>query len=81
MYDEISARLRATELPAARRTSNGSASTFLATTEGALDRLESHTRLRESGWTGRVVPTFRPDDVVDPDRAGFHAHVVELGEL
>ena len=27
------------------------------------------------------MPTFRPDDVVDPDRAGFHAHVVELGEL
>ena len=24
-----------------------------------------------SGWAGRVVPTFRPDDVVDPDRPDF----------
>ena len=63
------------------RSSNGSAIEFLATTEGALDRLEPHARLRDSGWTGRVVPTFRPDDVVDPDRAGFLPHVVELGEL
>ena len=55
--------------------------TFLATTDGALDPLESHARLRQSGWTGRVVPTFRPDDVVDPDRPGFHAHVAALGEL
>src|SRR6202034_941110 len=54
---------------------------FLATTEGALDRLDSHARLKESGWKGRVVPTFRPDDVVDPDRAGFRANVVALGEL
>ena len=54
---------------------------FLATTDGALDRLEQHARLRQSGWKGRVVPTFRPDDVVDPDREGFHSHVVELGEL
>ena len=54
---------------------------FLATTEGALDLLEPHARLRQSGWSGRVVPTFRPDDVVDPDRAGFLSHVVELGEL
>ena len=54
---------------------------FLATTDGALDTLESHARLRQSGWTGRVVPTFRPDDVVDPDRPGFHAHVATLGEL
>jgi glucuronate isomerase len=54
---------------------------FLATTEGALDPLSSHTSLRESAWPGRVVPTFRPDDVVDPDRSGFSANLAELGEL
>ena len=28
-----------------------------------------------------MVPTFRPDDVVDPDRPDFHAHVAALGDL
>ena len=54
---------------------------FLATTDGALDQLAQHVRLRRSGWEGRVVPTFRPDDVVDPDRAGFRSNVAALGEL
>lgn len=54
---------------------------FLATTDGALDRLESHATLRLSEWPGRVVPTFRPDDVVDPDKPGFHDRVTELGDL
>lgn len=54
---------------------------FLATTDGALDPLASHGRLRSSGWGGRVVPTFRPDAVVDPDDPRFTEHVRELGEL
>ncbi len=52
---------------------------FLATTDGALDTLEAHAALRQSGWPGRVVPTFRPDDVVDPDRPGFRSNVQALG--
>jgi glucuronate isomerase len=54
---------------------------FLATTDGALDTLEAHAALRRSGWPGRVVPTFRPDDVVDPDRPGFRSNVEALGAL
>jgi glucuronate isomerase len=53
----------------------------LATTEGALDTLEHHTALAKSGWKGRIITTFRPDDVVDPDRADFVANVLRLGEL
>ena len=53
----------------------------LATTEGALDELEHHAALAKSGWKGRVITTFRPDDVVDPDRADFAANVRRLGEL
>jgi glucuronate isomerase len=80
VYDEISACLLQEEFrPRALFEQWGI--TFLATTDGALDPLESHARLRQSGWAGRVVPTFRPDDVVDPDRPGFHAHVATLGEL
>ena len=54
---------------------------FLATTDAATDELEAHARLRDSGWSGRVVPTFRPDDVVDPDRPDFRANLDRLADL
>jgi glucuronate isomerase len=54
---------------------------FLATTDGALDTLEPHAHLRASGWGGRMAPTFRPDDVVDPERSDFRSNVAALGEL
>ena len=52
----------------------------LATTDSALDSLAEHKAIRASGWTGRVLPTFRPDSVVDPAFAGFAENVAELGE-
>jgi glucuronate isomerase len=80
VYDEVSARLTQEDFRP-RALFDRFGIEFLATTEGALDPLESHAQLRRSDWRGRVVPTFRPDDVVDPDRAGFRAHVAALGEL
>ncbi len=53
----------------------------IATTDGALDDLRWHKAARESGWAGRVVPTYRPDAVADPDFEGFRANVEALGEL
>ncbi len=53
----------------------------LATTEPALDPLRHHHALRASGWPGRVIPTFRPDDVVDPDREDFATDLQRLGAL
>jgi len=53
----------------------------LATTEGALDSLLHHQAILASDWKGRVISTFRPDDVTDPDRAEFVANVLTLGEL
>ena len=35
----------------------------LATTDKASDSLGAHQAIRQSGWNGRVVPTFRPDAV------------------
>ena len=29
----------------------------------------------------RIIPTFRPDSVVDPEFAGFHANIARLGEI
>jgi len=53
----------------------------LATTEGALDDLRWHHQMRDSGWQGRVVTTYRPDAVVDPEFEGFAQNVATLGEI
>jgi glucuronate isomerase len=53
----------------------------IATTESPIDSLQHHRALRDSGWKGRVITSFRPDPVVDPDYEGFAASVARLGEL
>lgn len=53
----------------------------IATTDGALDSLAHHDAIRASGWKGRVIPTYRPDNVVDPEFEGFHANLRTLGEI
>ncbi|MEM9425453.1 MAG: glucuronate isomerase [Pseudomonadota bacterium] len=53
----------------------------LATTEGALDDLRWHKQIRESGWTGRIVTTYRPDAVVDPEFEGFGDNLALFGDL
>lgn len=53
----------------------------LATTDSALSDLAAHDAIAASGWGGRVIPTYRPDPVVDPDFEGFSGNVDRLGEL
>ena len=53
----------------------------ISTTDSALDDLRWHRMIRESGWSGRVVPAYRPDAVVDPDFDGFTANLDTLGAL
>jgi len=53
----------------------------LSTTEGPDDRLNAHRAMRESGWTGRVVPTYRPDVAIDPEHEFFPAALKALGEI
>ena len=52
----------------------------LATTDSPLDSLADHQAIRDSGWKARIMPTFRPDSVVDPDFTGFQENVAKLGE-
>jgi glucuronate isomerase len=53
----------------------------LATTDSPLDSLADHKTIRDSGWKGRILPTFRPDPVVDPAFDGFRKNVEALGAL
>lgn len=54
---------------------------LLATTEGAHEDLGHHAAIRASGWTGRVVTTYRPDAVVDPEHQDFAAALARFAEL
>jgi glucuronate isomerase len=53
----------------------------LATTDSPLDSLAHHKAIRESAWKARILPTFRPDSVVDPAFAGFRENIAKLGEM
>jgi glucuronate isomerase len=52
----------------------------LATTDSPLDSLAEHRTIRESKWKARILPTFRPDPVVDPEFMGFAENIATLGE-
>ena len=53
----------------------------IATTDSATDDLGWHQQIAASGWGGRVVPTYRPDTIVDPDKPGFLSELDKLGEM
>jgi glucuronate isomerase len=54
----------------------------LATTDAAISTLPHHQALRnDATWTGRIIPTFRPDAVIDPDNEQFAHNIATLAEL
>ncbi len=54
----------------------------LATTDDPADDLAAHAALAaDPTWTGRVVPTFRPDRYLEPGRAGWVDDVRRLGAV
>ena len=56
----------------------------LATTESPLDDLGRHAKLAADGWGGpggRVITTFRPDNVVDMEFDGWRDNVERLGAI
>ena len=80
IYDHIAERLASPEfLP--RAMFERFNIEVLATTESPLDSLVHHRTIAESGWRGKVLTTFRPDPVVDPDSLNFVDNVQQLGKL
>jgi len=53
----------------------------LCTTDAATDTLEHHKTIRESGWQGRILPTFRPDAVINIQTAGWRQNIDRLSEV
>ncbi len=82
-FDTIDARLRTPEfLP--RALYDRFKIEVLATTDSPLDSLADHQAIRSSDWNARgnvrILPTFRPDSVVDPEFHGFTERIAKLGE-
>ncbi len=80
IYDRIAARL---EEPGfrPRKLYEKFGVEVLCTTDAATDTLEHHRAIRDSGWSGRVLPTFRPDSVVNLDAPGWQTNVATLAEV
>jgi glucuronate isomerase len=83
LYDRLSARLAE---PAFRPRAlfERFGIEVLATTESAVDDLAAHAKLAADGWGGpggRVITTFRPDDVVDAEWPGWARRLDRLAEL
>jgi glucuronate isomerase len=53
----------------------------LCTTDAATDTLDHHRAIRQSGWGGRILPTFRPDAVVNLDAPGWRANLDQLSQV
>jgi len=51
----------------------------LTTTDGAGDTLEHHKRIRDSEWSGKVIPCFRPDATIDFSDARWKKNIDALG--
>jgi len=47
----------------------------LCTTDAATDMLEHHQAIRQSGWRGCILPTFRPDGVVNLDAPNWQTNI------
>ena len=60
IYDEIIEKLKSPEFRPRALFEHFNIE-VLATTDAATDKLDHHRAIRESGWKGRVIPTFRPD--------------------
>ncbi|MFT4835120.1 MAG: glucuronate isomerase [Psychromonas sp.] len=53
----------------------------LSTTESPLNDLAEHKAINDSDWDGRVISTYRPDPVIDPEFEGFVSAIKYFGEI
>ena len=80
IYDAIIAKIAAPEfLP--RRLFDRFNIEVLATTDSATDPLTEHAAIRDSGWNGRIIPTFRPDAMFRIASSEWQSDINSLAEI
>ncbi len=80
IYDEIAAKLATPEFRP-RALYERFNIEVLATTDAATDPLEAHRALRASDWRARIIPTFRPDGVVNLDAPNWRENLDALSRV
>ncbi|GAB4438721.1 MAG: glucuronate isomerase [Anaerolineae bacterium] len=80
IYDALAARLQQPDF-SPRHLFESFNIEVLCTTDTATDPLTHHQAIRDSGWSGQIRPTFRPDAVVNLDTAGWRNNINALSEV
>jgi glucuronate isomerase len=80
LYDQIAARLDDADFQP-RTLYEKFNIEALTTTDPATSRLEHHAAIRDFGWGGRILPTFRPDAVVNMEREDWRENIRLLAEV
>ncbi|HEY84689.1 MAG TPA: glucuronate isomerase [Chloroflexi bacterium] len=80
IYDQIAAKLASPDFNP-RKLYEQFNIEVLCTTDAATDPLEHHQAIRNSGWGGRILPTFRPDAVVNMDMPGWRDNINALSKI
>jgi glucuronate isomerase len=53
----------------------------LCTTDAASDPLAAHQKIRASGWSGEIRPTFRPDNLTNLLAPGWQEYIAQLSQV
>jgi glucuronate isomerase len=80
IYDQIDAKLQSPRF-SPRTLYDRFKIEVLCTTDAATDTLEHHQAIQASGWHGRILPTFRPDNVINPTMPGWRENINTLQEV
>ncbi len=80
IYDQIAEKLSTPEFRP-RRLFEQFNIEALTTTDAATDPLDHHKAIRASGWKDRILPTLRPDAVVNLDAPNWRKNIDALSQV
>ena len=80
IYDQIADKLTQPEFRP-RRLFEQFNIEVMSTTDIASDSLEHHRAMRASGWKGKIIPTFRPDNIINFASPGWRKNIDQLSAV
>ncbi len=80
VYDQVEARLASPEFRP-RSLFERFNIEVLCTTDLATDKLEYHQAIHSSGWHGQILPTFRPDGIIDMKNPDWLKNIHALSQV
>lgn len=80
LYEAIDEQLRSPDFTP-RRLYERFNIAVLCTTDAATDSLGHHQAIRDSGWPGRILPTFRPDAILNIADPHWHEQIERMGTV